>query len=297
MVDYLFPIVSALIWAGTVPILRLGISQCDSARPIANTLFGLLISLAAGSVVILLLSPPEIAFTPDTPWIASAGVLTFSVGTGLYYLCGYGMKGRLDLAAQFTRVKPIVSISLAIFVLGERLNGITCLVIVLVCIGTLLLLRETIKSGRNIGAFLTGLATAAAWAGGEVCAKVGFPKGLGLEQSAVALISGTLFSVVVLLPLILKQVSWVAVRRSAVYFAAHGALSFGIGYPLFFSSIANIGVTHTICITAFWPLASIFLVHHLSKVSPATFSTTKPDSGTVLAGLVLVSASILGAVL
>lgn len=96
------PVASALIWALSVPIVSLGIARLPTADRLAGIVAGLFASLASGilaSMALLWLEANSHAPQPAFKWLIIAGLLTFSTGTGLYYVTAVRFDGMGRVAA------------------------------------------------------------------------------------------------------------------------------------------------------------------------------------------------------
>ena len=265
--SYSFALASALLWAVSAPILNIGLERIPKDAKVPGILTGLFISLVAGSLSLLLIVADNLEAVRISRHLVLAGVFTFPVATGLYYLCGNAFEGKTEIAAQFARVKPIFSVLFAVFLLKEKLSWLSYSSLLLVSIGLGFLIMGGLQGVFRSVALLLGVLTALAWALGEVFMKIGLTGKLSIIDTFVALLSGTIVGSVFILPwtfsLIRRRVglaSWLAP------FAAHGLLSFGLAYSAFFESIKRIGLGRTVLINAFWPILAVFLVCLCSRL-------------------------------
>lgn len=155
------------------------------------------------------------------------------------------------------------AVGFAVFVVGESLSPLTVVALACIAIGLGALLIGTLEGRFSNVAMVLGTATAVAWALGDGFITLGVGGVDPLVATYVALVTGTAFYSLISLPLILRKlpVPGVMTEQWLVFFVAHGALSFAVGYAAFFTSIATIGLTRSALITAFWPFSAIVLGH------------------------------------
>ncbi len=257
MPDYLFAPLSAVLWALSAPAINSGLRRLPAQRRGAALLVGLEAAMVCGTLLLALLAAP-FATGSWNGAVVLAGLLTFPLATGGYYLVALQLGERAELAAQFAKLKPLFSIALALLVLHETVAPATGVALALLMIGLLLLAFGIRRERQSVWPLLMGLATALVWALGELCVRYGFSPDGALDQTLFALALPALL----LLPLALWQgrrlqrvgvLQW----RWLSPFCLHGALSFALAYACFFRSIALIGLTRTVVITAFWPFLAI----------------------------------------
>lgn len=248
---------AAVMWALAAPVVSAGVSRLPEERRAEALVQGLFVAVLTGSVVLAPIAMRSIAHVDLNIFVVLAGVMTFAVATLLYYLTAYAFTSRAELASQFARVKPAFSILLAVLVLHEVLTFPTVLAAVLVFIGLLLFGVGAARGHFTWQSVWFGLATAAAWAIGEMLVGIGFPRGGGIVPTWIGLVS----ALILMLPfavvatwrrhLVKQDRAWL------VFFAGHGALSFAVAYTLYFYSIASNGLTPTVLVTAFWPALAL----------------------------------------
>ncbi|MEW6120194.1 MAG: EamA family transporter [Pseudomonadota bacterium] len=267
MPPYGYAIASALLWALSVPVLNLGLSRLPPEKR-AAIVPGLLTSMTAGLVVLGLLAFPIGAGQALTMETVLAGIFTYPIATGLYYLSGFAFGTRTEFAAQFAKIKPLFSALIAVLLLGETLNGLQAIPLALMVVGIALFYMGLLRQLYSRAAVTLGLLTALAWAIGEAFVKAAFTGGDTLDHAFVALAAGTALAWL-LYPVgrVLGMPSVPLQGRWLWPFALHGILSFGLAYTLFFHSIATLGLYSTVLINAFWPFLSIWVVKATQALS------------------------------
>lgn len=275
-------IASAAMWAASALIVSRGLRSLPENR-VAGVIAGLLIALVTGSALLLVASGPRVEIGDISFLTVVAGVLTFPVATGLYYLASEAFGGRAEVAAQFSQIKPLLSVLIAALLLHEPLRAASWLALALVSAGLGTLIIARVRGHFSTAAVALGLLLAAAWAFGE--AAIGASgASRGMEQTTVALLSGTLVGALIALPVLLK-VGLPDRGRWMLYFALHGVLSFGIAYSLYFEAIRQLGLGPTALINAFWPMLALTAGHVIARRSPGALPV--PASVWAAAGLLL----------
>lgn len=260
MPAYSYAILSACLWALSAPIVNIGLTRVPVKQRAACLLTGLVVAQLAGtSVLALLLSVAPGSVTPTlSGYLIAAGVLTFPVATGLYYLAGYAFGARTEFAAQFAKVKPVFSVLLALLVLGEAVSSLSYVSLLFVMLGVAMLIWGAGRGSFSGVALLLGLATATAWAVGEVFMKLGLQASWSAVDTFTALAAATVASVVLFSPALYRVLKQGLLAGGWIgYFAAHGVISFAFAYAAFFESIAVIGLAQTVLINAFWPMLAV----------------------------------------
>ncbi|MBV9392090.1 MAG: hypothetical protein JOY96_09385 [Verrucomicrobia bacterium] len=278
---HLFAVLAAALWAFSAPVINRGLNRLPKEGRLYGILCGLLVSLICGSATLSLLtlgslgrSAPSLymvlrivfTFLPFAGFVylVLAGVFTFPLATGLYYGCAHAFGERAEFAAQFVKVKPILSVLLATFLLHESFRLSSAISLVLIIIGVALLLGVNQQCKPSLYAVGLGVLTALSWSLGEIFFKLGHHTETILDDTLLALISGTLLGLIGMLlstAFIVKRTDRRAVYKAfpnwVIYFVLHGILSFGLAYACLFRSIAAVGVSRTVMITSFWPIASL----------------------------------------
>ena len=251
---------ASLTWALSAPIVSRGVSLLPTDRRPEALVQGLTLAVLVGAALLTPFALDQGIPTSLNVNVALAGILTFPVATLLYYLTAHAYGSRADLAVQFARVKPVFSIGLAVLFLGERLTSGDTFSALLAISGVAVMAYGAVRGEFSWPSLFFGLATAGAWALGEMYVGLGFPQGGSAAQTWVTLV----VALVVLVPLAV----WATWRRPlalvrdwtwARYFALHGAVSFAFAYALFFSSIVSLGLARTVLVTAFWPVISLLV--------------------------------------
>lgn len=259
MPDYGFAIGSALAWAMAAQVVNRGLEHLPRRHRPLHLSLGLLASLATGTLLLGLVAPSG-AVREISLWIVLAGLFTFPLGTGLYYLSGQLFSDRIEYASQFANVKPALSVLLALVFLGERLAWPSLVAIVLVVAGLASLLMGVRSKHFSLLAVVIGLLLATSWAFGELFMGLALDGRSSLSATFLALATGTLMWACVCAPVAICQRQRLELHaRWLAPFFFHGVISFSLGYALFFESINRIGLSQSILINAFWPSLSVLL--------------------------------------
>lgn len=267
MPDYSSALASALLWAVSAQFVSAGYAKASTGASLPFLMTGLLISQStglAGLAALLWWQEGGLSISPS-PYVWLAGLLTFPIGTGLYYVAGSRFGGRSDIAAQFAKVKPLFSLLLAVFVLGDPLASLFSPSSLFVVLGVLVFVASGIKGSITLAALCWGLATSAAWSLGEVMMGLALSDGAltdgrMLNATYTALLAGLAVSLPFLLPFVRRaRAADPQMHRHLLPFAVHGVLSFALGYFCFFHSIARIGLASTVTINAMWPILALVL--------------------------------------
>ncbi|MEF8856381.1 MAG: EamA family transporter [Haloplanus sp.] len=261
-----YALTSAFSWALSTVLVNRGLARLrrrDGGRDIA---LGLAASLLTGSVLLSAVVLPRFDPGTITLTLVLAGVFTFPLGTGLYYLTAELYMQNAEIAAQFVKVKPIFSVVFALL-LGERLGRLTGMGLGLIVAGLAVLLVATVRSAFSRLATIIGLTTALSWSVGEALMKVGVADVSSLVATYIALITGTAVYLVVAIPFMYGEVRPRAAYREGwlLPFVGHGVLSMALAYTTFFTAIKAIGLAQTALITAFWPMLAIGLNYTIDR--------------------------------
>ncbi len=191
--------------------------------------------------------------------LALAGLFTFPMATGVYYFSGVALRGRADIAALFSKVKPLFSVALAVFVLHETVDAGMALSLVFIATGTIMLMLSSRSRMVDRTGILLGLMTALFWALGEFFMKKGMVNMHPIAANLSALTVGT----ILFAPFAIRPLASVVRSHHGLAslwpFLVHGVVSFGIAYSFFFFSLERIGLGRTILINAFWPILGIII--------------------------------------
>ena len=267
MPDYSSALASALLWAVSAQFVSAGYAKVSTDTRLPFLMTGLLISQLtglAGLAGLLWWQEGTLSVNPS-PYVWLAGLLTFPIGTGLYYVAGSLFGGRSDIAAQFAKVKPLFSLLLAVFVLGDPLASLFSPSSLFVVLGVLVFVASGIKGSITLTALCWGLATSAAWSLGEVMMGLALSDGAltdghMLNATYTSLLAGLAASLPFLLPFVWRaRAADPQMHLRLLPFAVHGVLSFALGYFCFFHSIARIGLASTVTINAMWPILALVL--------------------------------------
>lgn len=278
---------AVLLWASSSLIVSRGMSGLrDHAgiqgriRPrevFSDVLVSILLATGSGAAALALVSGFGVQFVLDFRVVA-AGLLTFPVGTGLYYMAALSFRDRADVAAQFSNVKPLVSILLAFLVFQEAAgpSDVAALTVIALAVVLLTVAAASDSAGQGWAPLLLGLSLAAAWAGGEALVKAA-----AVEVRAIDIaFTGLLASTAALIAVLIFAAGWRAFHaegggrmllpggyfpgRRHVPFLLHGVLSFGFAYALFFQSISTLGLARSVMVSSLWPPLA-FVIGSLSR--------------------------------
>ena len=205
-----------------------------------------------------------------------AGILTYPLATGSYYIAGLMFKDRIELASQFSKTKPGLTLLLALALLPASMQGsfsLLGLILLFMGIGTYIFagLRKNISL---YGAAL-GLITALLWSFGEITMKYGIGNYGGFAANFYALCYGTLFLLPIVIAMTLMGKIKFQLPTDNIPFLVHGVLSFFLAYSLFFSGLDKLGVIPTVVINAFWPLLALIITTLLYKINKQSVHTPK----------------------
>ncbi len=295
---------AALLWALSAQVVNDGLARLKRAPATGGDgiLVALALALACGFLVIWAISGLANPLGAVSWRVFAAGLLTFPIGTGLYYLCSVAWSGKAELASQFANVKPVMSIAIGTLLFGEALGARGAVTALLILLGVLLIVRRALREGKGAGqqsnrAILLGLALALSWSAGEafIFSETGGASSLRITLGALA--SSLLVVLALLLGRGLARPALLAglPRQAAALwpFAVHGVLSFGLAYGLFFHSIRQLGLSHTVMITVAWPILSFAIGYARSKMRGEAF----PVDRTLLTAMLLFAVASLGYVL
>lgn len=278
--DWAWAFSAAALWAVSSLVISNGLealriqtdAETTTAARVVRVLVGVLLALTSGLLALSLATGFDVHFIADSRVVA-AGLFTFPIATGLYYVTALSYNERADIAAQFANVKPLFSIALAAFIFQEALGIVDAVAIAVITVGVLLMFIAAAMGAESNGrtSLALGLLLAAAWASGE-----GFVRSVADEfGSAEIAFSGLAASAAAVLLVLLciaagvpglretqrfgERLHWLLPSRAHGAFLVHGVLSFGFAYALFFRSIATIGLARSAMVSAFWPALAIAL--------------------------------------
>ena len=259
MPDYSYAIFSALLWAASAPIINHGLEKLPQQQRFNWTILGLFFAMLTGALTLL-----PFLWTIQTPveingYLILAGLLTFPIATGTYYLSGIAFSGRMEFASQFSKIKPLLSFLLAIFVLHETTSNQSLISVSLIALGTFIFLWGARTHALSSKAIVLGLLAALFWALGELFMKLGISNNHPVHANLVAIISGLVVFSFIALHSLKSITSKVNIIHTLWPFFLHGIVSFGVAYTMFFYSINQIGLARTVLINAFWPILSLLI--------------------------------------
>src|SRR5689334_3368384 len=117
-----------------VPVLNLGIARLPAPR-LSAALTGLIVSLTCGTLTVAVTVYPWQHIETVTWLSMAAGLFTYPLATGLYYCASFAFGGRTEIAAQFAKIKPLFSATIAVGWFGERLTSLETMAVVLMVSG------------------------------------------------------------------------------------------------------------------------------------------------------------------
>lgn len=276
MPDYFYAIFSALLWASSAPIINYGLNNIPKKNSLQSISIGLLFALLAGIFSLTLIVVWLDLSLEINIYLILSGAFTYPIATGAYYITSELFKKRAEFASVFSKVKPIISFSLATLFLQEIPSNITVISLLFIITGTLVLILGSNKNIMSLKATAIGLLTASSWALGEAFMKKGIANSHPIAASWVALFSGCILYIIAL-SFFSKRIKFRSLpnkKKIFIPFIAHGILSFCIAYTLYYFSIKNIGIARSVLINAFWPILSICIALFIRKLKNE--STTIP---------------------
>jgi drug/metabolite transporter (DMT)-like permease len=296
--EYVFALGAAVSWAVSASVVSWGLTalRAEGQRRVPAAISAVLVALFVGLMCLAVVNGftlPPIA----EPLVILGGLLTFPLGTGLYYVVGIEYSDRAEVASQFANVKPVVSIALGVVLFQEAFDLREMVVCGLILVGVALLLVSGWRHRDGWSPVLWGLTLAAAWALGEGCIRAATVDFSALEIAYGALASSLLLVLVGLglyvagsafLPSSAATLTWadLRLRRGHIAFALHGLLSFGLAYTLFFESISRVGLSGSVMITVFWPVLALGGAYMVSRFQAKPYRLT----GLQLSAFALLSA-------
>jgi drug/metabolite transporter (DMT)-like permease len=256
MAPYSFALISAIIWAVSTLIVNQALRVIPGDQKPAAITLGVCAALAGGLLVQLPFADFATLRPHFSPTLALGGILLFPIGTGLYYLSGYTFGEKTQFAAQFAKVKPLLTVLLGLVLLGERLPFASIIALALITAGLAVMIGGAVRGEIKVGGLVFGMLTAVAWAFGEFFVKVGGGDSTMSQTTLVSLSAALAFSAPFALFAIATR--WSRQLLPALgWFFLHGIVSFGIAYACFFESLKQIGLSHTVMVTSFWPILAM----------------------------------------
>ena len=171
----------------------------------------------------------------------------------------------------------------------ETLTNQSLISVSLITLGTFVFLWGAKTHSLNGKAVALGLLAALFWALGELFMKLGISSNHPILANWVAIVSGMIMFGVIALPGFKSIIGDVKILPTLWPFFLHGAVSFGAAYSMFFYSINQIGLAHTVLINAFWPILSILIttIIRITRRQPVAIPTVL-----IVAALILLSGSL-----
>lgn len=270
MPAYFYPIFSAFLWAISVPILNIGLKKIDDNSPF-DVLWPLFYAIATGALCAYFFGVDktvDFQFQNQSIYLVAAGILTYPLATCSYYLAGLLFKDRIELASQFSKAKPGLTLLLALAFLPVAMQGsfsILGLLLLFMGIGTYI--YAGLKKDVSLAGAALGMTTALLWSLGEISMKLSVGSYGGFTANFYALCYGAIF----LLPIVVVLTMMGKIRfqlpTENIPFLFHGIISFYLAYSLFFSGLDQLGVIPTVVINAFWPLLALIITTVLYKIN------------------------------
>lgn len=270
---------AAGLWAVSSFVINRGLTGLRSGSQPAGpaVVVGVLCSLTIGSIALGIASGGEINRSMFDLNVVLGGLLTFPIGTGLYYFTSVAYQDRAEVSSQYANVKPALSIALGATLFGETFGRVEFVVSLIIGIGIVVILQEALRLRAGLVPVSLGLALAIAWAGGEAFIRAATDSHTTLQISFGALLSSLvifvaalgLYALVVLVAPSRAHFALhdFSLQRAHAAFCLHGLLSFGLAYTLLFHSIGSMGLSRTIMITVFWPSLALALGIMISRFS------------------------------
>ncbi len=278
MPDYFLPIFSALLWALSVPIINVGLKNIPDDSPL-DVLWPLFYAILTGVICSYFFGVDEaINFRLDEQsyFLMFAGIFTYPLATGSYYLAGVKFKARIELASQFSKAKPGLTLLLALAVLPVSMQGnFSFFVLLLLFMGIGTYIYAGLRKDVSIVGAALGLITALLWSLGEIAMKLGVGGYGGFTANFYALCYGALFLFPILIAMTVTGKIKFQLPTDNIPFLLHGVISFCFAYSLFFSGLDKIGVIPTVVINSFWPLLSLVIATLIYKYNKQSISTPR----------------------
>ena len=286
--EYGYALGAAMLWALSSIAISGGLGALrGSGRPAGPAVItGVLTSLTVGALVLGVATGWQISPAVLDPNVIAGGLLTFPIGTGLYYFAAVAHQGRAELSSQYANVKPALSVALGAGLFGEAFGTLELVVMLIIGAGVAVIVASALRQHAGLRPAVLGLALAACWAGGEACIRAATDSHTSLQVAFGALLSSLLLALTALAVYALAGVlaptrvrfrfADFAPGRAHCAFALHGLLSFGLAYTLFFTSIATIGLSRTVLVTVFWPSLALALGVGVAKARRSSYPIGRP---------------------
>ena len=277
--EFLFTVGAVVLWAASTPVISYALEGCrKSDSGFSAVLVGLNTALITGFLVLTLIRGLPAAPLFWDPLVFMAGLLTFPIGTGLYYTTSILNQNRAALAAQFANVKPILTIFAGVILFSEVLDWGALVAVVLITIGIGMMVWSASKNASSFKPLIFGLLLAGTWGAGEIFVKEASLRVDRFDVAHASLGASIPFALLasyVLIKYVSDDPLKLPSRPVLLAFGLHGLFSFAGAYVFYFASISEIGLANTALAVSFWPLlglvfASIFNRRVLSNVPAVT---------------------------
>ncbi len=276
MPAYFYPICSALLWAISVPILNKGLGKVANKSPL-DILWPLFYAIATGAICAYFFGIEQkenFQLLNQSGYLIAAGILTYPLATGSYYLAGMFFKDRIELASQFTKAKPGLTLLLALVFMPVAMQGSFSFIgLLLLFFGIGTYIYAGLKKSLSLTGAALGMTTALLWSLGEISMKYGVAGYGGFTANFYALCYGALFLLPIVISLTLMRKVQFQLPTENIPFLLHGVLSFYLAYSLFFTGLDKLGVIPTVVINSFWPLLSLIITTVLYKINKQPIHT------------------------
>ncbi len=253
--EYIAALATTLIWGMAVVVVR-GVRAPGYLGVACSMPAGILILLALQVFQSGAMAPAAALFSRPGLWLALGGICQFPLATIFFY--EVIKSAEISVAVPLTRLKAVMVVFLA-FALGmEAVTGRIALASLLAVLGAALLTWRPRGAAAGSAAARRGIVCALlaslSWALGDIFMRQALQTIAALPATIMALAWGAAAHLTGLG--IAGRLG--AVRRLAagdiLRYTAHGVLSFGCGYYLFFYAIQGLGVSRAAIITSAWPL-------------------------------------------
>ena len=267
----IFALIAVFAWSISVPIIQKGFERIENPT-LTSTYNALMYSLFCGSI---LLTP--ILFIFDTSnvtcinalYLGMSGILMFFFGTAAYYfsISKYG-----GTSVPMSRIKPLIASLIAVLLLNETVSSLFWVGLILIIGGSIILtfIRSQDEKEKGISLsflrfYIVAFSPALFWSIGENIAKIGLEAVNPIVGSYIGLLFGTITLFIYLL--LKREIPNIRNLQGKLFFSLHGVISFAIGYPALYASIATLGLARASTLTSIWPLIgvilSLFLIEEL----------------------------------
>jgi drug/metabolite transporter (DMT)-like permease len=283
---FVFLIAAIISWSISAPLIQKGMKFSNTNFKTAQALlvsFGIgfaLLFLFAGRIGTLSFEAMIFSFL--------AGLLTFPVGTGLFYFTIGKISAKNVL--PFIYLKIPFALLLSYMILKENfILNINILIGMIVLISGLVLVSRSMnqkKMKQNKEEMFRDIAFAVMipmiWALGEVSIKLGM--GGSVIYPVVSIFYSLSFGVFITICIVLilsiisikKKLRFVQEdfmpRKAYIYFAGHGLFSIFIAYTLYYWAIGIGSVSLSVLLVAIWPLLAVLLSIIVEKVQRISFN-------------------------